>query len=193
MAEQAIIAFFFALQSCECTATPTPGKTTAVNLVGGIVFQDQNKKILPNDSPEIADAKCMSFALRIRRTTRKMTVAPSAVLTTWSFVPGAVHHPLWPASCSFLSQQTTALPPSTPFLLVELSLRCHKISRTETAFKSPPLPLAEKRPLAAWPLTLEPSHCGLAPQWHCSCCSAGGSQPPSWFASAHRFWNGQTT
>jgi hypothetical protein len=42
IAESSIVAFFFAMRSCECTTTPTPGGTKTINLAGAM-FRNRNK------------------------------------------------------------------------------------------------------------------------------------------------------
>jgi hypothetical protein len=124
IAKLAVVAFFFAMRSCECTATPTPGKTKTINLAG-IVFRDRNKKIVPNDSPEIVEAKRTSFAFKDQKNNEKNDARPQRQTDDQVLCP--VHRPSSLVSCG-LSQITTAPPPSTPFLLVKLSLQCHKSS-----------------------------------------------------------------
>jgi hypothetical protein len=45
-AELSIVAFFFAMRSCEHTTTPNPGKTKKID-IGHVVFRDKHKRILP--------------------------------------------------------------------------------------------------------------------------------------------------
>ena len=48
-ADIAIVAFFFAMRSCEITSTPTPGRTKIIRL-RGIVFRDANNNVLDHSS-----------------------------------------------------------------------------------------------------------------------------------------------
>ena len=61
MAELFIVAFFFAMRSCECTTTPTPGKTKTIDLLG-ILYRDCNKQIVLPESPDdLTTAEYVSF------------------------------------------------------------------------------------------------------------------------------------
>jgi hypothetical protein len=70
IAELAIVAFFFAMRSCECTTTPTPGKTKTISLAG-IVFRDQDKRIVPHESPAIATAEYVSLTFEDQKNNEK--------------------------------------------------------------------------------------------------------------------------
>jgi hypothetical protein len=54
-----ILAFFFAMRSCEHTTTPNPGRTQKLN-VGHVVFCDKCIRMLPFDCP-ILEAKYVTF------------------------------------------------------------------------------------------------------------------------------------
>jgi hypothetical protein len=45
-AQLAILAFFFAMRSCEHTSTPNPGRTKKID-IGHVVFRNARKRILP--------------------------------------------------------------------------------------------------------------------------------------------------
>jgi hypothetical protein len=70
IAELAIVAFFFAMRSCECTTTPTPGKTKTINLPG-IIFRDRNKQVVPHDSPDLAEAEHVSLTFEDQKNNEK--------------------------------------------------------------------------------------------------------------------------
>jgi hypothetical protein len=70
IADLSISAFFFAMRSCECTTTPTPGKTKTINLAG-IVFRDASKRIVPQESPAIHDAEYVSFTFEDQKNNEK--------------------------------------------------------------------------------------------------------------------------
>ena len=55
IAELAIMAYFWAMRSCEFTLTPTPGKTRIIR-VRGIVFQDRENNELDHQSGALEDA-----------------------------------------------------------------------------------------------------------------------------------------
>jgi hypothetical protein len=59
-AEIAIAAFFFAMRSCECTTTPTPGRTKTIDLLG-MTFRDRYKKEVPHDSADLRQAEYVSY------------------------------------------------------------------------------------------------------------------------------------
>jgi hypothetical protein len=50
-ADLAIMAFFFAMRSCEYTTVCEPGRTKTLD-VQHVVFRDSRKRIIPQDSPE---------------------------------------------------------------------------------------------------------------------------------------------
>ena len=50
ISEIAIAAYFFAMRSCEITATATPGRTKIIRLKG-IVFRDERHREIPHSSP----------------------------------------------------------------------------------------------------------------------------------------------
>ena len=52
-ADLAIVQLFFAMWSCENTATPQPGKTKMVDL-RGVTFLDINKREIPQTHPGLA-------------------------------------------------------------------------------------------------------------------------------------------
>jgi hypothetical protein len=58
--EIAIVGFFFAMRSCECTTTPTPGRTKTIDLKG-ITFRDRYKQEVPHSSPQLHEAEYVSF------------------------------------------------------------------------------------------------------------------------------------
>jgi hypothetical protein len=70
IADLSITAFFFAMRSCECTTTPTPGKTKTINMKG-IVFRDASKRIIPHASPAIHDAEYVSFTFEDQKNNEK--------------------------------------------------------------------------------------------------------------------------
>jgi hypothetical protein len=55
VAEIAIVAYFYAMRSCEITATPTPGRTKITRL-RGVVFRDARNKEIPHTSPKLSAA-----------------------------------------------------------------------------------------------------------------------------------------
>ncbi|KAI2512067.1 hypothetical protein MHU86_2355 [Fragilaria crotonensis] len=50
--EIAIVAYFFAMRSCEITSTPSPGRTRVIQL-RGVVFRDADHNELEHNSPEL--------------------------------------------------------------------------------------------------------------------------------------------
>jgi hypothetical protein len=54
-AELSIVAYFFAMRSCEFTLTPQPGQTKIIRL-RGITFRDRHNKELAHSSPELTQA-----------------------------------------------------------------------------------------------------------------------------------------
>jgi hypothetical protein len=70
IAELAIVAFFFAMLSCKCTATPTPCKTKTINLAG-IIFETDTSKLCPTIPLKLQTPSTSCLLSSIRRTTRK--------------------------------------------------------------------------------------------------------------------------
>jgi hypothetical protein len=70
-AELAIVAFFYAMRSCECTTTPTPGRTKIINLLG-MIFRDKRKKEVPHDSPHLMESAYVSFTFIDQKNKEKM-------------------------------------------------------------------------------------------------------------------------
>ena len=57
VAEIAIVAYFYAMRSCETiTATPTPGRTKIVTRLRGTTFRDTSHKEIPHTSPKLSSA-----------------------------------------------------------------------------------------------------------------------------------------
>jgi hypothetical protein len=56
VAEVAIVAYFFAMRSCEITATPTPGRTKITRL-SGVTFRDQANRELDHNSDDLTTAR----------------------------------------------------------------------------------------------------------------------------------------
>lgn len=56
VAEVAIVAYFFAMRSCEITATPTPGRTKITRLKG-IIFRDQANRELDQHTGDLTTAR----------------------------------------------------------------------------------------------------------------------------------------
>jgi hypothetical protein len=52
--ELAIVGFFFAMRSCEFTATPNPGRTKIIRL-GGIVFRDNEHNVIAHNDTKLSD------------------------------------------------------------------------------------------------------------------------------------------
>ena len=60
-ADLAIVGLFFAMRSCKNTiATPQPGKTKTVDMLG-LTFLDNNKLEIPQDHPGLALAVYVTF------------------------------------------------------------------------------------------------------------------------------------
>jgi hypothetical protein len=55
VAETAIVAYFYAMRSCEITATPTPGRTKITRLKG-VIFRDASHKEIPHTSAQLSSA-----------------------------------------------------------------------------------------------------------------------------------------
>jgi hypothetical protein len=55
IAEIAIVAYFYAMRSCEITATPTPGRTKITRL-RGVTFRDASHQEIPHTEPRISSA-----------------------------------------------------------------------------------------------------------------------------------------
>jgi hypothetical protein len=70
IAELSIVAFFFAMRSCECATTPTPGKTKTINLAG-VMFRNCNKQTVLHDSPDLADAEHVSLTFEDQKNNEK--------------------------------------------------------------------------------------------------------------------------
>ena len=60
ISEIAIVGYFFAMRSCECTSTPTPGRTKIISLQG-VVFRNEDNKIIPHDDASLASSKYVSI------------------------------------------------------------------------------------------------------------------------------------
>jgi hypothetical protein len=56
VAEVAIVAYFFAMRSCEITATPTPGRTKITRL-RGVIFRDQANRELDHNTGDLTTAR----------------------------------------------------------------------------------------------------------------------------------------
>lgn len=54
--ELAIVAYFFAMRSCECTTTRTPGRTHIIKL-RGVVFRATNNSIIAHTTGNLASAE----------------------------------------------------------------------------------------------------------------------------------------
>jgi hypothetical protein len=54
-AELAVMAFFYAMRSCEFTSTPKPGRTKIINLAG-IHFRDKHNQTIPHSNPQLSNA-----------------------------------------------------------------------------------------------------------------------------------------
>ena len=82
-AEIAIVAYFFAMRSCEITTTPSPGRTKIVRL-RGVTFRDNKHRELPHDDPltlTTADRVTVTFedqknGLRMDKRTHHRTKDP---------------------------------------------------------------------------------------------------------------------
>jgi hypothetical protein len=59
-ADLATLGFFFAMRSCENAATPKPGRTKTVDVVG-VVFLDRDHREIPQDHPGVALAVCVAL------------------------------------------------------------------------------------------------------------------------------------
>ena len=55
VAEIAIVAYFYAMRSCEITSTPTPGRTKITRL-RGVTFRDASNREIPHTSPKLSSA-----------------------------------------------------------------------------------------------------------------------------------------
>ena len=65
------MAYFFAMRSCEFSATRTPGRTNIIRL-RGILFRDKNNTILPHSSPELHMAERVTLTFENQKNGTKM-------------------------------------------------------------------------------------------------------------------------
>jgi hypothetical protein len=70
IAESSIVAFFFAMRSCERTTTSTPGETKTINLAG-VMFRNRNKQTVSHGSPDLADAEHVSLTFKDQKNNEK--------------------------------------------------------------------------------------------------------------------------
>ena len=63
ISEIAIVGFFFAMRSCECTTTPTPGRTKIIALQG-IIFRSLDNRVIPHDDPNLPQAHYVSLTFQ---------------------------------------------------------------------------------------------------------------------------------
>jgi hypothetical protein len=56
VAEIAIVAYFYAMRSCEITATPTPGRTNKITRLRGVTFRDASHREIPHTSRRLSSA-----------------------------------------------------------------------------------------------------------------------------------------
>ncbi|KAI2509039.1 hypothetical protein MHU86_5415 [Fragilaria crotonensis] len=82
ISELAIMAYFFAMRSCEFTLTPQTGRTRIVRL-RGITFWDAKKRELPHRSPQITSATRVTITfedqkngVRMEKRTQRSTSDP---------------------------------------------------------------------------------------------------------------------
>ena len=71
VSELAIMAYFFAMRSCEFSATRTPGRTHIIRL-RGILFRDINNAILPHSSPLLHTAERVTLTFENQKNGTKM-------------------------------------------------------------------------------------------------------------------------
>jgi hypothetical protein len=71
-ASLAIVAFFFAMRSCEHCTTRDPGRTKKID-VGHVVFRDKRKRILPANC-RVAEAEYVSITFVDQKNGEKMDV-----------------------------------------------------------------------------------------------------------------------
>ena len=67
----AIMAYFFAMRSCEFTTTRTPGRTKVINL-GGVVFRDSTNSVIDHRSPHLASAERVTITFENQKNGTKM-------------------------------------------------------------------------------------------------------------------------
>jgi hypothetical protein len=60
VADLAIVELFFAMRSCENTATPQPGRTKTIDMAG-VTFLDRDKREMPHEHPGLTLAVCVTF------------------------------------------------------------------------------------------------------------------------------------
>lgn len=63
ISEIAIVGFFFAMRSCECTSTPTPGRTRIISLQG-VTFRNALNQVVPHDDPALAESRYVSLTFQ---------------------------------------------------------------------------------------------------------------------------------
>jgi hypothetical protein len=71
LAELAIMAYFFAMRSCEFTLTPLPGRTKVIHL-RGIVFRDRNNREVDHRSPDLHLAERVTITFETQKNGQKM-------------------------------------------------------------------------------------------------------------------------
>lgn len=71
VSEIAIVAYFYAMRSCEITATPTPGRTRITRL-RGVIFRDASHKEIPHKSAQLSAASRVTVTFENQKNGLKM-------------------------------------------------------------------------------------------------------------------------
>lgn len=71
VAELSIVAFFFAMRSCEISLTPSPGKTRPIRL-GGVVFRDASHREICHRDGDLSKAERVTITFEDQKNGTKM-------------------------------------------------------------------------------------------------------------------------
>jgi hypothetical protein len=63
ISEIAIVGFFFAMRSCECTSTPTPGRTKIISLQG-VIFRNVSNQVIQHHDPDLSQAHYVTLTFQ---------------------------------------------------------------------------------------------------------------------------------
>ena len=86
VAEVAIVAYFFAMRSCEITDTPEPGRTKITRL-RGVTFRDQRNREMDHKSEDLTTARRVTVTFENQKNGLKNDRRTHENRETWSCVP----------------------------------------------------------------------------------------------------------
>ena len=146
-AELAIMAYFFAMRSCEFTLTPLPGRTKIIHLRGVVFHDKKNQEVDHLLSPHLHLTERVTITFENQMNGTKNEKGPTNARAIPSFAPSVAWRPLSSTSTvAFPRRRQILLPTLCSFILALHSPQTpHSVRLVPVALESSPCSVSPPR------------------------------------------------